>query len=344
MVTYDNVNLSGPSARAIFIHGDWLGTERARSLYNGTPYQTCTNLPFGDQQNCPTFDGYGDPSPLHFTGKMRDTETNLDYFGARYDASALGRFMSPDPLGGNLSNPQSLNRYSYAINNPLVFTDPTGMYVCKDSLDCSSKQDQAFEKTLSSLRNSKDADVARAAGAYGAANSDNGVSVGFANLSGAGKNGDTVSTIGAHEDGSLYAKSDVTINSKASGTDYSVAVGHEGSHIADAQDVVKSGVTEDGSGIHAGQNITPYQSEQRAFGVTNTILSQGNESRTLSCGSATCKLGAGVNRGQVPGIVDQILSTNSVYNQGGKPMTPSNQGQSVVNGISPTPPKLTLPQ
>jgi RHS repeat-associated protein len=37
-------------------------------------------------------------NPHHFTGKERDTESGNDYFGARYYASSMGRFMSPDPL------------------------------------------------------------------------------------------------------------------------------------------------------------------------------------------------------------------------------------------------------
>ena len=57
-------------------------------------------------------------NPLHykFTGKERDAESGLDNFGARYYASGLGRFMSPDPLGislGRMINPQLLNRYAY---------------------------------------------------------------------------------------------------------------------------------------------------------------------------------------------------------------------------------------
>lgn len=66
-----------------------------------------------------------------FTGKERDTESGNDYFGARYYSSAMGRFMSPDPSGlyyADPSNPQSMNLYSYALNNPLKNTDPTGMY------------------------------------------------------------------------------------------------------------------------------------------------------------------------------------------------------------------------
>lgn len=51
-----------------------------------------------------------------YTGKERDTESGLDYFGARYMSSSMGRFMSPDPSGlyfADPSNPQSLNLYSY---------------------------------------------------------------------------------------------------------------------------------------------------------------------------------------------------------------------------------------
>jgi len=64
-----------------------------------------------------------------FTGKERDSESGLDNFGARYNASNLGRFMSPDPIFMHVlrvMDPQRLNLYTYARNNPLVFLDPTG--------------------------------------------------------------------------------------------------------------------------------------------------------------------------------------------------------------------------
>jgi RHS repeat-associated protein len=66
---------------------------------------------------------------MHFTGKERDSESGLDNFGARYDSSNLGRFMSPDPYnaGAFLDGPQTWNAYSYVLNNPLNAVDPNGL-------------------------------------------------------------------------------------------------------------------------------------------------------------------------------------------------------------------------
>src|SRR5579875_811053 len=62
------------------------------------------------------------------TGKERDAESGLDYFGARYYASSRGRFTSPDRpfVDQNTSDPLSWNLYNYARNKPLSNTDPTG--------------------------------------------------------------------------------------------------------------------------------------------------------------------------------------------------------------------------
>src|SRR4051794_6771298 len=67
--------------------------------------------------------------PYEFTGKERDNESGNDYFGARYYASTMGRFWSPDPTFLNVLkvvNPQRWNLYAYALNNPLKYIDPDG--------------------------------------------------------------------------------------------------------------------------------------------------------------------------------------------------------------------------
>lgn len=111
-----------------FDHADWLGTERARTAISGTSCETVTSLPFGDLLT--TNGGCGDPSPIHFTGRERDTDSGLDNLLARYSSSTVGRFMSADKFGGLMSEPQSLNRYAYVINNPLKFVDPSGYWHC----------------------------------------------------------------------------------------------------------------------------------------------------------------------------------------------------------------------
>ena len=74
-----------------------------------------------------------DSNHYKFTGKERDGETGLDYFGARYYGNALGRFITPDwsaipvPVPyADLIDPQSLNQYSYVRNIPTTNVDADG--------------------------------------------------------------------------------------------------------------------------------------------------------------------------------------------------------------------------
>jgi RHS repeat-associated protein len=106
-----------------FNHTDGLGTERMRTNVTGGAYESCTSLPFGDTLTCSNTD----PSPMHFTGDERDSETGLDHTHFRQYTSSLGRWITPDRLRGSLRNPQSLNRYAYVLNNPANLKDPTGL-------------------------------------------------------------------------------------------------------------------------------------------------------------------------------------------------------------------------
>jgi RHS repeat-associated protein len=112
-----------------FVHEDHLGSTRLLSKLDKTILDSVDYMPFGEQIA-------GDSGTTHkFTGKERDTESGLDNFGARYDSSSLGRFMSPDwaedPQAvpyANFRSPQSLNLYSYAGNNPLSLVDFDGHF------------------------------------------------------------------------------------------------------------------------------------------------------------------------------------------------------------------------
>jgi RHS repeat-associated protein len=271
-----------------------------------------------------------------FTGKERDAESGLDNFEARYNNSSLGRFMSPDPIGGQKIDPQTLNKYSYVRNNPINFTDPTGLYTCKDDNNkCQTKKDIAFEKSRQQDLKSKDADVVRAANAYGDPTKDNHVSVGFADLDKKGEGGVTTSTLGADDKGNLFAQSDVTINSKLSGSALDAAVGHEGSHVADAQDVASSiSLTNTAPYFKIGMDITRYQSEQRAYAVTDSILKSGNENWHFACGLSDCVLGTGKQMlSQRAGVIDQIMANSPLYRSDGRPLSSTNQGGSVIKVV-----------
>jgi RHS repeat-associated protein len=100
--------------------------------------------PYGGRTSALGFGG-SDNVSQRFTGQMRDQESGLDYFGARYYGSALGRFTSPDPdnTGAWLSDPQSWNMYAYGRNNPLKYVDPLGesYQICDaNGKNCSKEQ------------------------------------------------------------------------------------------------------------------------------------------------------------------------------------------------------------
>jgi RHS repeat-associated protein len=80
------------------------------------------HYPFGE-----TWYEAGKVDKWKFTTYERDAESGLDYAMFRYDSTRLGRFMTPDPVAGTILDPQTLNRYSYVLNNPVNFIDPLGL-------------------------------------------------------------------------------------------------------------------------------------------------------------------------------------------------------------------------
>jgi RHS repeat-associated protein len=106
-----------------YYHVDAIGSVRAVTDSSGTVVERHDYLPFGEEWN--EIGG----QTRRFTAKERDSETGLDYFGARYYASTRGRFTTIDPVqtwGENLVDPQRWNRYAYVRNNPLRYVDPDG--------------------------------------------------------------------------------------------------------------------------------------------------------------------------------------------------------------------------
>ena len=121
-----------------YVFVDHLGSTRLMAKPDGMATRRIDYQPFGEilragvggRTTAMGYETVEDPAkgPIRFTGKERDAETGLDYFGARYMSAAQGRFTSPDePLADqNFSYPQSWNLYAYGRNNPLRFFDLDG--------------------------------------------------------------------------------------------------------------------------------------------------------------------------------------------------------------------------
>jgi RHS repeat-associated protein len=130
------VSSAGTLAREVeYYHQDALGSVRAVTDGNGAPIaaENRDYLPYGEQL-CGTTPCSGLPAgqPRRFTGKERDTETGLDYFGARYYGASFARFTTVDPVytwRDNLVDPQRWNRYAYGRDNPYRYVDPDGRAV-----------------------------------------------------------------------------------------------------------------------------------------------------------------------------------------------------------------------
>jgi RHS repeat-associated protein len=110
-----------PSEAVEYYGHDALGSVRVVFDATGTVTARADYGPFGE-----VFTQSGILPPGQFTGQERDGEAALDYFGARSYQPRTGRFTTVDPVYAGLFDPQQWNRYSYARNNPILFTDPAG--------------------------------------------------------------------------------------------------------------------------------------------------------------------------------------------------------------------------
>ncbi len=183
------------------------------------------------------------------SGKERDTETGLDYFGARYYGNSTGRFTSPDPLlnSGRPWDPQTWNRYSYARNNPLVRIDPDGLYdfdkVCgRTDTKCQADQkrfNDAIDNAAALLKTlPKDSAAARAIkkslDTLGTKGDKNGVKIGFGATATGGtmeKDGNHITVDWSAVDAGVQRYKAAGFNIDPSIEDAAEAV-HEGSHLS----------------------------------------------------------------------------------------------------------------
>jgi len=120
------VSMHGDSGVVYHYTADHLGSTRVLSTATTPILQDYDYYPFGGARVLVDLLG---GQHYKFTGKERDGESGLDYFGARYYGSNIARFTSPDPIAikvNRLLDPQRLNLYTYVRNNPLQYVDPDG--------------------------------------------------------------------------------------------------------------------------------------------------------------------------------------------------------------------------
>jgi len=142
--------------KTAFLTSDHLGSPRVVTNGSGFVVARHDYLPFGDELSetvgntggRSTAQGYGREDGIRqgFTGYERDDESGLDFAQARSYNAALGRFTSVDPLNASMDvrDPQSFNRYSYALNSPYKFVDPLGLLA--DSTGAHGQSDRPRRK------------------------------------------------------------------------------------------------------------------------------------------------------------------------------------------------------
>ncbi len=134
----DRVLTMERNGQIYFYHANAIGSVLALTDASGNAACSYNYDSFGRTQTCAAV-----ANPFGFTGREYDPESGFYYMRARYYDPVTGRFITNDPLNitgrllltqsgqaGALAakrSPQQLNPYSYAVNNPLVFTDPSGM-------------------------------------------------------------------------------------------------------------------------------------------------------------------------------------------------------------------------
>ncbi|MEE4273253.1 MAG: RHS repeat-associated core domain-containing protein [Thermoanaerobaculales bacterium] len=104
-----------------FFHADHLGSSLSITDGVGAIVWTGTYYPFGEP-----FSSRGEADRYRFTQHELDAQSGFLYAKARFYHPGIGRFLSTDPVDGNVNASQSWNRYAYALNNPVMYTDPTG--------------------------------------------------------------------------------------------------------------------------------------------------------------------------------------------------------------------------
>jgi RHS repeat-associated protein len=120
----ETVAVKKSTGQKLFFHNDHLGGVNVITRADSVVDQLVEYGPWGKTSRLQA----GGEGLLRFTGQQQDIESGLLYYGGRYYDPDLGRFISPDPFVPEILDPQSHNRYSYVLNNPVGNIDPSGYF------------------------------------------------------------------------------------------------------------------------------------------------------------------------------------------------------------------------
>jgi RHS repeat-associated protein len=288
-----------------YLTSDSLGTPRINTGAGGAVIARHDYHPFGEEistsQRTSGINYDSDEIRKTFTGYEHDEESDLDFAQARYYQKTHGRFTTTDPLlsSGNVSNPQTWNRFTYTLNNPVGIVDPTGMYVCDSSVSAGDCQqiENAYNRLTLVLGNMNPkskayARLKRALDALGLPGEANGVTIYTSSLQKESAAGWTA-TAGlknananrAHNPNQIDTRIIIDLEhiNKDGGKDaddiLALTLAHEGSHAADGEEWVASGFSRS-------KNPNGYRTETDAFltegGVARSIGYEGAISLTVS--------------------------------------------------------------
>jgi RHS repeat-associated protein len=131
-----DTSANGTGAR--YFHNDQIGSTRLVTDNTGAAIWSATYSPFGQELSAQS-----SGIEFQYAGMQYDNETSLSHSAFRQYSSSEGRWLAPDPYLESLdpANPQSLNRYVYVLDNPLMYRDPSG-------LDCIYDADAAKDANL----------------------------------------------------------------------------------------------------------------------------------------------------------------------------------------------------
>lgn len=153
--------------KASYLHGgtglimreDEANSSKAYYITNGHGDVTEVRNASGTVLNSYSYDIWGNviqktgsyPNPFLYSGEYWDDTTKLQYLRARWYDPSMGRFITKDTYEGDITDPLTLNLYTYVHNNPLIYTDPSGMCVAGKDAGCYIDSHSGMDNLLNPL-------------------------------------------------------------------------------------------------------------------------------------------------------------------------------------------------